>query len=129
MPWQAPTRNLDAVEFAPLRKAVEAPFHRAHDELTAAYYDHWRHGRSAPWRGFDAQPTPGQSKALFDELHGLIDTLRMLALDARNAASAGPDARFAAAMAETEGAGPSRRERLRAHVEACRARGASLDLR
>jgi len=128
MSWSAPSRNLESVEFAALRRAVETPFHRAHDELTAAYYDGWRHGRSAPWRGYDVQATPEQSRALFDELHGLIDCLRMLALDARNTATDDRDAKFAAVMAESGEGGRSRRERLRAHVSACRARGPDLEV-
>ncbi len=128
MPWQAPERNLVDVQFAALRQAVEGPYHTAHDELTAAYYDHWRHGEKWPWRGYDAQATPKESKALFDELHGLIDSLRMLALDEHNAAADVRDARFAAAMAAPDESGLPLRERLRNHVEGCRARGMVLEV-
>ena len=54
---------------------LDERFRELADELEAAYYQHWRKGESCPWLGFDAEPTPALSEALFNELHGILWTL------------------------------------------------------
>lgn len=78
--YQTAQRNRDRIEFAKLRQDVDPAYEQAHDELSTAYYDFWRQGKSYPWRGYDVQPTSAQTKALFDKLHGLIFCLREVAL-------------------------------------------------
>lgn len=72
MPFVPSVRNYKGVPHETLRKQVDGVFNQAHDELSVAYYDHWRYGGSHSWHGYDVQPTPKESKALFDNLHGLI---------------------------------------------------------
>lgn len=68
----ATTRNRTGILDADLRADVDPIFEALHDALERAYYDHWRHGRSQPWQGYDVQATPAASKQLFDQLHGAI---------------------------------------------------------
>lgn len=89
-------RNMDNVQFADLRKAVDDRFNRAHDELSIAYYDHWKKGLSSPWHGYDVQATPEESKALFDQLHGLIFHLHEVALEDEHIKQGRRDAKFEA---------------------------------
>ena len=72
MPFTPSTRNYKGIAFEKLRQQIDGKYNQAHDELSAAYYDYWKAGRSCPWQGYDVQPTPEESKALFDKLHGLI---------------------------------------------------------
>jgi hypothetical protein len=72
MAFVSMTRNFDRVQFEALRREIDGMFNKIHDELSAAYYDYWRHGQSCPWQGFDVQPTKEASKALFEKLHKLI---------------------------------------------------------
>ncbi len=65
-------RNYQNVQFGALRKDFDKPYNRLADELSDAYYNFWKKGKSKPWQGYDVQPTPEQSKELFDKLHGLI---------------------------------------------------------
>jgi len=84
MAYKPPVRNFDRVQFEEIRRSLDKRFNDAHDGLTAAYYDHWRNGRSRPWQGYDVQPTNDESKALFDKLHGLIFLLRDVAFHDAN---------------------------------------------
>jgi hypothetical protein len=70
--YKPATREMAGIQFASIRKTLDAAFNQGHDELSAAYYDYWSKGLSKPWKGFDVQATPEASKALFDKLHGLI---------------------------------------------------------
>lgn len=72
MPFEAARRNFDGVQFENLRRTLDHRLNQLHDELSAAYYDHWRQGKSQPFQSFDVQATPEESKALFDKLHALI---------------------------------------------------------
>lgn len=74
-------RNRTGIADAEIRALVDPTFEALHDSLEVAYYQHWKHGRSHPWQGHDVQATPAESKALFDQLHGLIFHHRELALD------------------------------------------------
>ncbi len=72
-------RNFDNVQFADLRKIVDKKFNDAHDELSDAYYNHWKKGDySVDFQGHS--PAEGatleQAKELFDKLHGLIFDIR-----------------------------------------------------
>jgi hypothetical protein len=84
MTYVAPVRNFNNIQFDRIRSILDDRFNTAHDELTSAYYDYWAKGISHPWRSFDAQPTPAESKVLFDKLHGLIFQLRMIAFHNAN---------------------------------------------
>ena len=108
MTFQPATRNRSGIRFEALRRDLDPLFELLHDSLSAAYYDHWRHGKSCPWPdettlnklaelgirpkaeevpAFDAQETSRDSKALFDKLHGLITTHHyILAFHAANQA-------------------------------------------
>lgn len=86
----ATTRNRTGILDADLRADVDPIFEALHDALERAYYDHWRHGRSQPWQGYDVQATPEASKLLFDRLHGAIFHHHEIALaDADEARPAG----------------------------------------
>lgn len=65
-------RNFDAVQFEDLRRRIDPKFNQAHDELSDCYYNYWKEGKSKPFHGYDVQATLGESKELFDKLHGLI---------------------------------------------------------
>lgn len=82
--WIAPERNYDGIFAEKLRRAIDTQFNQAADELSDAYYNFWRAGNSHPWRGYDVQPTPAESKALFDKLHGLIWHLYTIAFHQAN---------------------------------------------
>lgn len=69
-------RNFDKIQFEALRKKIDGAFNLAHDELSVCYYNYWKLGESKPFRGYDVQMTPEESKILFDKLHGLIFLLR-----------------------------------------------------
>jgi len=73
-------RDYSKAQDGAIRAMVDPTFTDLHDALTEAYYQHWRHGRSSPWQGYDVQATPAESKALFDRLHGVIFHLREVAL-------------------------------------------------
>jgi hypothetical protein len=88
-----PDRNYEKVEKGDLRIQIEPAFNALHDDLTEAYYQHWKKGESAPWFGYDVQATPEESKALFDSLHGLIFNH----LEAQMARAEGEDASEAVA--------------------------------
>lgn len=92
--WTKPRRNWKGIPFEQLRRKVDVKFNAAHDALTDAYYNYWRHGLSKPWRGFDVQATPEDSKALFEKLHGLIFHLREVALYEENMRQPTPDKRL-----------------------------------
>lgn len=124
--WVPPHRNYDGTQFAALRRAVEQSFTQAHDELSEAYYDFWRYGKSRPWCGYDVQKTPEASKALFDRLHALIEHLRVLALDRYNSSAATPDPEFASYMQETVAERQTRREHTLAQIADLRAQGFRL---
>ena len=66
------SRNYDNIQFADIRATIEQPFNNLHDELTNCYYKYWKNGLSKPFKGYDVQATLEASKALFEELHGLI---------------------------------------------------------
>jgi hypothetical protein len=95
-------RNFGDVAFESLRRAVDAKFNDLHDSLEEAYYGRraengrfvrgtgWRDGVSSPWHGVDVQATPGESKALFDRLHGALWWRYDGALAAENARQGGP---------------------------------------
>lgn len=68
------TRNFDGVQFEEIRLTLDDRINKLHDELSVAYYDYWRQGRSQEFQGHDVQATPRESKELFDKLHGLIFT-------------------------------------------------------
>jgi hypothetical protein len=64
-----------AIQYESLRKGparLDARFRSLVEELEVAYYQNWKLGNSHLFLGFDVQPTPRQSKALFDRLHGFI---------------------------------------------------------
>jgi hypothetical protein len=126
MTWEPPERNYDRVQFEASRRAVDSPYTKAHDELSAAYYDHWRHGESAPWRGYDVQPTPEASKVLFDKLHGHIEDLRTQAMILYNAKAARKDPALSAWAAEVEDGGKTRAQVVAARVAAVKATGIAL---
>lgn len=54
-------RNFEGVQFAELRKTVDAAFNAVHDELSDCYYN------GKPFRTYGVL-----DKATFDKLHGLI---------------------------------------------------------
>lgn len=64
-------RNMDGIRHEALRKKVDELFYDLHDELTDAYYNHWRHGDSFTWHGIDLSQR-GNPKRAFDILHGLV---------------------------------------------------------
>lgn len=72
MAFEPAKRNFDNIQFEALRLTLDANLNALHDELSVAYYDHWRQGRSQAFQGFDVQATLRESKELFDRLHGLI---------------------------------------------------------
>lgn len=72
MGYKPAKRNFEKVKFEELRKVIDPKINEIHDELSLAYYDYWKHGKSKPFYGFDVQATPEESKKLFDKLHGLI---------------------------------------------------------
>ena len=72
MAFQVTVRNTAGIQFDRVRQALDSKFDTAHDALSAAYYDYWRKGISHPWKGFDVQASPEESKILFDKLHGLL---------------------------------------------------------
>lgn len=74
--WIAPKRNYTGIQFEELRRQVDPQFNRLHDELSDAYYNYWRQGKSKPFQKYDLQATAEESKALFAELHGLIFQVR-----------------------------------------------------
>lgn len=80
----ATIRNRTGIADAEIRATVDPTFEALHDSLEVAYYQFWKHGRSQPWQGYDVQATPAESKALFDQLHGLIFHHRELVLDAED---------------------------------------------
>ncbi len=95
-------RNFDLVQHEDLRRKIDARFNTLHDSLEEAYYGErgpddrfvqdtgWRHGVSKPWQGFDKGATPKASKALFDELHGLLWRVYELAFHEENVKQATP---------------------------------------
>ena len=78
--YKSTKRNFDNIQFAELRKKIDGKFNEIHDELTACYYDYWKHEKSKLFisggKTYDVQDTPEKSKQLFDKLHGLIFTVR-----------------------------------------------------
>jgi hypothetical protein len=99
-------RNLERVQFAELRAQIDPLFNALHDSLEDAYYGAWKHGRSQPWHGFDMQPTPAESKAQFDLLHGALWWAYDAYFDQENRKQARPYP--AEAYEEAEGVGPQR---------------------
>jgi hypothetical protein len=97
-----PARNFSGVQFESVRARIDPMFNELHDSLEEAFYGDrdkngvfiagtgWRDGASKPWFGFDVQPTPEQSKQLFDELHGTIWHLHAIVFDGENAKEAEP---------------------------------------
>lgn len=88
MPYQPPARNFDRVQHAHVRKDVDPLWAAEDDELSAAYYDHWKQGDyTVTYRGY--APAAGssreQAKALFDRLSNHLWQRRMLAFEAKNA--------------------------------------------
>jgi hypothetical protein len=121
------TRNLDNIQFANLRQTVDAKFNTAHDELSIAYYDFWKHGQSKPWKGYDVQATPEESKALFDKLHGLIFHLHELALEAEHVAQGRSNEKYEA-FSTREKDGKRRSQTVRERVAEYKANGIELAL-
>lgn len=116
--WKPPERNYDGVEFEALRRVVDAKYAQAHDELSDAYYNYWRYGKSKPWRGYDVQRTPEESKALFDKLHGMLDDLRQAAMMKEHEKQ--PDPAFEAFLRERLEDGTRREEiakRVQGYIE------------
>lgn len=72
MGFEPAIRNFDGVQFESLRRTLDDKINQLHDELSIAYYDYWREGKSYPWQGFDVGTTPEESKVLFDKLHALL---------------------------------------------------------
>lgn len=123
----ATTRNRTGILDADLRADVDPIFEALHDALERAYYDHWRHGRSQPWQGYDVQATPEASKLLFDQLHGAIWHAHEVALaDADDARPAGQ--RRPAHRAQV-GDGRSKRDVSTAWLDAARQRGIVVKVR
>ena len=87
------TRNRKGIKLAALRGDVDDVIDDLHDTLSEAYYDHWRHGESRPWLGFDVLPTPELSKTQYGALHGALPHLHLIALYQLNQVS--PKARDA----------------------------------
>lgn len=65
-------RNLVGVQWEAIRRVVDGEYNKLHDTLSAAYYEK----RPFVWGGRDYGVL---SKATFDELHGLIEHLRLTA--------------------------------------------------
>jgi hypothetical protein len=86
MSYIAVTRNTKGIEFESIRKTLDGRFNDLHDELSAAYYDYWRKGLSKSFRNFNVQTTIEESEALFNELHGLLFDLRLIAFHDANMA-------------------------------------------
>jgi hypothetical protein len=79
--YVAPDRNYDGIQDEELRRKVDPAYTDAHDTLSAAYYDCWRHGKACRWREWDViEGDPKATKALFDKLHGLVEHERLVAL-------------------------------------------------
>lgn len=91
--------NRTTCQHADLRfgpEGLDDKFSEIVNELEDSYYgtaesndgpranDGWKHGASHPWHGFDVQPTVEQSKALFDEFHGLLWTAYKIIFDVFN---------------------------------------------
>lgn len=74
------------IQFYRARIGVDPKFLALVAELEVAYYGHWRHGVSHPWRGHDIEPktTAVEAKALFDRLHGAIWTAHTIAVAEAN---------------------------------------------
>ena len=90
MAYKIVERNMDRIQYESIRKKVDAKYNLWHDELSKAYYDYWKHGKSYPWKGYDVKDTPEESKAQFDKLHGLIFLLHEKALYEQNIADGKP---------------------------------------
>jgi len=95
MSYKIVERNFDKVQFEKLRKKVDKEFNDIHDELSIAYYDYWKKGLSKPvtFKGkvFDVQSTLEESKALFDEIHGVLFDVREIEFDKKNKLEKGKD--------------------------------------
>ena len=129
-PYAAPTRNMHGIAYEALRARVDARFNELHDTLSAAYYDHWRHGEHQPWHGYDVLPAREASKQQFDKLHGLVFHLYEIALDDANSAEAEPDARLARTMHTPNEKldGLTRRQRCQVAVAALKQEGIDIEL-
>lgn len=77
-------RNYNRVEDEELRRKVDIKWTTLHDELSDCYYNFWKNGLSKQFQGYDVQSTVEESKALFDNLHGLVEDNRIIALDDEN---------------------------------------------
>lgn len=64
-----------AIQFEAARQKVDPRFTKAAAELSDAYYNHWRLGKSRPWNGLDLL-----TKEQFDEAHGALWHLYVQAL-------------------------------------------------
>ena len=82
--WQPVERNRDGIQHAELRRDLDPRYEALHDQLSDAYYNHWRWDESCPWQGYDVQTTPAETKVLFDRLHASIFLHRDLAFHAAN---------------------------------------------
>lgn len=102
-----PVRNYDGIQFEDLRRQIDGVFNDLHDSLEEAYYGArdangrldrttgWSAGVSKPWEGFDVRPTPEQSKAQFDVLHGHLWISHSLHFHAENLKQPSPYPRSA----------------------------------
>ena len=88
-------RNYGKVQFENLRKEVDPVYTDLHDRLSETYYDFWKKGldKEVNLGGnlYNRQPTPEESKALFDELHGLIEHKRVQKMNDTNSKKAKKD--------------------------------------
>lgn len=75
--WKPVEANLDGVHFEQVRKHRDLDKrHKAvHDELSDAYYNYWRYGKSKRFQGYDVCLSPAESKEQFDRLHALLTPL------------------------------------------------------
>lgn len=122
----ATVRNRNTPD-AELRAGVDPIFEALHDALERAYYDHWRHGRSQPWQGYDVQATPAESKQLFDQLHGAIWHEHEIAL--ADADEARPVGQRRPAHRTQVGDGRTKRDVSTAWLDAARQRGIVVRVR
>ena len=73
MPWIKPQRNLDdSIHWGKLRKTIDLVQAQIHDDLSEAYYDHWRQGDSfvvtLGTETFDKQSTEAETFDYWNQL-------------------------------------------------------------
>lgn len=118
--------NYLGVADAAIRSRVEPVFTAEKRLLDESYYQNWKFGRSAPYRGYDVQETPEASKALFDKLSDLVDQAMVIALD--EADRVAPPEEKIPAHRKVDGEGRSLRSLAETRIAERANEGLTLDL-